>query len=147
MVQDQEQEEPMTTILREGAEIACSSARASGNDLWLAVADLPRATGWTLKPEGFCQGDVCVPIPPARTAEFVAEGAVNVSRLWAHLGRATACDDAREVWVLGTSASERRAALRSLEAPDFTLPDLGGAMHTLHAHRGKKVFLVTWASW
>lgn len=137
----------MITILHEGAETACNSARVIGNDLWLAPSELPAATGWTLKPEGFCKGDVCVPVPPARDAEFVGNGAVNVSRLWAHLGKTTASDSAGEVWALGTSASERGAALRSLEAPDFTLPDLGGMLHSLHAHRGKKVFLVTWASW
>ena len=50
-------------------------------------------------------------------------------------------------WVLGSGASERARALRSLEAPDFTLPDLEGRVHTLSEHRGRKVLLVTWASW
>jgi len=49
--------------------------------------------------------------------------------------------------VLGESAQARGEALRSLEAPDFTLPDLAGRPHSLSAHRGKKVLLVTWASW
>jgi len=137
----------MITILHDRTETKCADARVAGDDLWIETAQLTDATGWTLKPEGFCQGDVCVPVPPARAAEFTHDGAVNVSRLWAHLGRAIACDDTRSVWALGASASERGAALRALEAPDFTLPDLGGALHNLHAHRGKKVFLVTWASW
>jgi peroxiredoxin len=34
-----------------------------------------------------------------------------------------------------------------LTAPDFTLPDLAGKPHTLSHLRGKKVLLVTWASW
>ena len=33
------------------------------------------------------------------------------------------------------------------EAPDFTLPDAAGRLHRLSEHRGKKVLLVTWASW
>jgi len=45
------------------------------------------------------------------------------------------------------SARERQAALASLEAPDFALPDPTGRMHRLSDYRGKKVFLVTWASW
>ena len=32
-------------------------------------------------------------------------------------------------------------------APNFTLPDLNGKPHTLADFRGKKVLLVTWASW
>ncbi|MBI3853814.1 MAG: redoxin domain-containing protein [Verrucomicrobia bacterium] len=32
-------------------------------------------------------------------------------------------------------------------APDFTLPDLKGKAHSLSDFRGKKVLLITWASW
>ena len=32
-------------------------------------------------------------------------------------------------------------------APDFSLPDLHGRMHTLSAHRGKKALLIVYASW
>ena len=49
--------------------------------------------------------------------------------------------------ILGVSAEERAQALASLEAPDFTLPDLDGRPHSLSEHRGKKVFLVAYASW
>ncbi len=56
-------------------------------------------------------------------------------------------DDAGEVWVLGVGAAARSRALQSLVAPDFTLPDLDGRLHALSDHRGKKVLLVTWASW
>jgi peroxiredoxin len=37
--------------------------------------------------------------------------------------------------------------LSSLQAPDFKLPDINGKPHSLSDFRGKKVFLVTWASW
>ncbi|MCH8076410.1 MAG: redoxin domain-containing protein [SAR324 cluster bacterium] len=56
-------------------------------------------------------------------------------------------DASGEVWVLGASAGERAAVLQSLQAPDFTLPDLDGRPHSLSDFRGKKVFLVSWASW
>jgi hypothetical protein len=56
-------------------------------------------------------------------------------------------DDAARIWVLGVGAAARSDALRSLEAPDFTLPDLEGRRHSLSDQRGKKVLLVTWASW
>ena len=103
--------------------------------------------GWTLKPEGFCKGEICVPVPPSRVREFVDDGSINVATLWHHLGQPLAHDEAGETWVLGTSAAERTSQLESLEAPDFTLPDLGGHMHSLSQHRGKKVLLVSWASW
>jgi hypothetical protein len=44
-------------------------------------------------------------------------------------------------------AEQRRQALDSLEAPPFTLPDLGGAAHQLEEWRGTKKLLVAFASW
>jgi peroxiredoxin len=34
-----------------------------------------------------------------------------------------------------------------MEAPDFTLPDLRGRLHSLRDQRGKKTLLIAWASW
>src|SRR5262249_8135317 len=74
-------------------------------------------------------------------------GRVNVAALWRHLGRPVVHSERGDAWVLGQGARERAAALRSLEAPDFTLPDPEGRLHSLPEQRGKKVLLVTWASW
>jgi hypothetical protein len=56
-------------------------------------------------------------------------------------------DATASTWVFGTGPAQRAAALTSLEAPDFELPDLDGNLHRLSDYRGKKVFLATWASW
>ena len=137
----------MITVLHEQSETSCAGARAEGNHLWLDATEFASITGWTLKPEGFCRGDVCVPIPHTRAREFVDGSAVDAAAVWTRMGNAIAHDAARTVWVLGSNASERGSTLRSLDAPAFSLPDLDGQMHALADHRGKKVFLVTWASW
>ena len=62
-------------------------------------------------------------------------------------GRPVAVDLEERAAYLGVSASERARPLAALEAPDFTLPDLEGRLHSLSDHRGKKVFLVAYASW
>jgi len=62
-------------------------------------------------------------------------------------GRPVAIDRDERAAYLGISAAERAKALASLEAPDFTLPDLDGRPHSLSAQRGKKVLLVAYASW
>jgi len=117
------------------------------NGLWLGAADLERVSGWTLKPEGFCKGEVCVPVPPSRAAEFVSGQSYNLAALAGLLGRPVVADTVNHVWCIGEASGERRRALQSLEAPDFTLPDLAGRMHSLSDYRGKRVFLVSWASW
>ena len=115
--------------------------------LWLGAADLERVSGWTFKPEGFCKGAVCVPVPPSRSAEFVAGQAYNLAALAGLLGQPVVADTANHAWCIGEAAAERRRVLQSLDAPDFTLPDLSGKMHSLSDYRGKRVFLVSWASW
>jgi hypothetical protein len=62
-------------------------------------------------------------------------------------GRPVALDDEERVAYLGVSARERARQLASLAAPDFALPGVDGQPHSLAAHRGKKVFLVAYASW
>ena len=137
----------MVVVLHELAETECRSARVVGEQLWMDAGEFQSATEWSLKPEGFCRGDVCVPVPPTRAEEFVVGGSVNAAAFWDRLGRPVVHDTAREVWMLGASATDRSISLQSLEAPDFSLPDLGGRMGTLSEHRGKKVLLATWASW
>ena len=117
----------------------------SGDGLWLDAAALPAATGWELKSQGLCQGDVCVPV--TRESGLVDGTRVNVAALARTLEQPLVHDDTHAVWSIGESASARRAELHSLVAPDFTLPDLDGRAHRLSDYRGRKIFLVSWASW
>ena len=138
---------PMTTILTDAGEFEVPQAEVSGDALWLSAREAEEATGWVAKPEGLCKGEVCVPLPPGREQEFVRGTRVNVAALGRHLGQPVLRSDGGHVWVLARSARDRSQALRSLQAPDFTLPDASGRPHSLSEYRGKKVFLVTWASW
>ena len=137
----------MVTVLSEQIETDCPTARAEGENLWMGKEELERATGWSMKPQGLCRGDTCVPVPAVQTADFVAGDGVNAAAFWRRMGNPIVRDDAGEVWVLGTSASHRSTSLQSLQAPDFALPDLAGVTRRLSEHRGKKVLLATWASW
>ena len=142
----------MITILHEQRATAPPGARAEGESLWLGAAAIETATGWQWKPEGLCRGDTCRPIPPVSRAAMTrssvnGEPQLDLAAMWRHAGQPVVHDDAGEIWVLGTGAAERRAALETLEAPDFALPDLDGRLHRLSDLRGRKVFLATWASW
>ena len=136
----------MITLLTDHG-IRAVDARVDGERLWVDGAALEAATGWTVKPQGLCRDEACIPLPPGRQGEFVQGGRVDAASVWRHLDQPIVHDDAREIWVLGEGADERAAALASLVAPDFTLPDVSGRPHSLSDYRGKKVFLVSWASW
>lgn len=137
----------MITLLHAQTEVSSKTAIARNGDLWISPHELERATGWSMKPEGFCQGDVCVPVPSGNRSGYVDGERVNVAAFWRRLGHPIVHDAAGAVWALGTAAADRTASLQSLEAPDFALPDLAGVTRTLSEQRGKKVLLVTWASW
>ena len=117
--------------------------------LWLSPAELARAAGWELKPEGLCRDALCVPVPPG-AAWVRGRGAdlrVDLTGVSRHMGQPVAASPEHAVWSIGEAADDAADRLRSLEAPDFTLPDLSGRPHTLSAFRGRKVFLLAWASW
>jgi AhpC/TSA family len=122
-------------------------AESSGGGLWLSAGDLKRISGWDFKPQGFCKGEVCVPVPDARKSEFVDGSRYNLAALADLLGQPVVTDAELNAWCFGEAASERKRTLTSLDAPDFSLPDLDGKMHSLSDYRGKKVLVVSWASW
>jgi hypothetical protein len=137
----------MITLLTDAGEFAVDGAAASTTTLWCPGRDAETATGWVAKPEGLCRGPVCVPLPAGREREFVDGGRIDLAALWRHLGQPAIHDDRGDAWVLSQSARDRAATLGALEAPDFALPDAAGRLDRLSEHRGKKVLLVTWASW
>jgi hypothetical protein len=138
----------MVTIITEpGAqEISAQTERAT-RALWMAPADVERLLGWSLKPEGLCRGPVCVPLSGQAAKRHVRADAIDIAGLWRHMKKPLRCTDDKDIWLFGEGASARTAALKALEAPDFTLPDLDGKLHALSSYRGKKVLLATWASW
>ena len=140
----------MVTVLTEtsGIEIAVQPGESHSKDeLWLSSVDTAAITGWSMKPEGFCKDDICVPTPSGEADRFVQGDAINVSAFWDLMGKPAVRSANADVWLLGEGASLRNNALLSLEAPDFTLPDLDGKLHSFSDYRGKCVLLITWASW
>jgi hypothetical protein len=139
------------TIIHEDQPLRFERAIADSNALWLDAPELKKLARWELKPEGICRGDLCVPIPPGREAEFASQrdGAswINFTALADLMGKPWAGDLKHRAWYFGTDAADRGNALRTLEAPDFELPDLEGKLHRLSDYRGQKVFLLAWASW
>ncbi len=137
------------TVLYGDRSPSATNASADGNNLWLSLTELHNATGWELKPQGACLDDVCVPIPVGREAEFIrASGKeFNLAALARLQGQPIVHDDTHKVWFFGETGSTRNNSMSSLQAPDFTLPDLDGRQHSLSQYRGKKILLVSWASW
>ena len=97
-----------------------------------------RGTGWALKPEGACRGEVCVRMPAG-----AADGAVDVAAVAERLGMPLVRHSA-DLAALGPATLGGKV-LASAEAPDLVLPDLDGQPFELASLRGQKVALVAWS--
>lgn len=139
------------TVLSRGAVTTVSGGVVMGKDLWLRPADLPAATGWEIKPEGVCRDEACLPLTEGLTSQLLqdhgGERWFNLTAFARHAGQPVAVERARRVWSFGALAYERQSRASSNVAPNFTLPDFDGKPHSLADYAGKKVFLLTWASW
>ena len=133
----------MFTVIDDGTPHEVD-ATITGGQVTL-TPDALATLGWELHPEGLCRDGLCIPVPPEAVLEK-ADG-IELDAFARLLDRPLAMDVAEGAAYLGVSAAERQRALRSLVAPDFTLPDLAGRPHRLSDHRGKKVLVVAYASW
>ena len=135
-----------TVIQAEGAVPVDAVVDTEHATVRLNSEAVQQCLGWERKPDGLCRGDVCIP-SRALTGVEDDDGLFELSRLVALLARPIAIDTEADAAFVGVAAPDRAATLARFEAPDFTLPDLEGRLHSLADHRGKKVFLATWASW
>jgi hypothetical protein len=120
-------------------------------DLWVTLADLKRATRYEIKPKGVCRDELCFPIPKARAKSFLSkQGSTtwfNLSEFARLVRQPVAYDLEQATWFFGPRSDEQNGYVTTLVAPDFKLPDMNGKLHSLSDFRGKKVLLITWASW
>lgn len=143
--------EVRATVVYDEKATAIDPARLEeSGQLWISTADLARATRFEVKPQGVCRDELCFPLPKARTAEFLRQEHgktwFNLTAFAALVRQPVAVDSGLSSWYFG-QRSDQQQRLESLQAPDFTLPDMAGQTHSLSDFRGKKVFLITWASW
>ena len=140
---------PVIVFDGKATEVAASAPESK--DLWVTPADFTRATRLEIKPEGVCAGPLCFPLPERRKGGFLAERSgvtwFNLSAFARLLHQPVATDAKHNVWYFGPRPETQKAYRDTLMAPDFTLPDLNGRPHALSDFRGKKVLLITWASW
>ena len=111
--------------------------------LHVSKSEFEAGTGWALKPEGACQGAVCIPLsrPPSSGP---GGNTIDVAQVAKDMGMPLVASEEHRLWALGPAAIGSRA-LATAEAPDFNLPDLDGKNFSLSSLRGQKVLLYAWA--
>jgi hypothetical protein len=124
-----------------------SSVAVSPNLLKMTIVlkDFEKTTGWVLKPEGLCKGDICYPV---RNVSELSDG-VNIDlAMFAKLtNQSLVFDSEYEVAALGELASTRAKSMSTLDAPDFKLPDIHGKQISFSDFNRRKRLLLAWSSW
>ena len=106
---------------------------------------LEQATGWSLKPEGLCRDQVCVPVRNVQA--LIKDNQVDLGEFALLVSQNIVIDVQRKVVVFGEQAQIRGTEMATLEAPDFTLPDIHGRQVSFSDYNRRKRLLLAWSSW
>jgi hypothetical protein len=129
------------TVLYSDRAVSLEKTRTDAKDLWVRSADLPRINEFELKPQGACRADICIPVAKTlRNGEWF-----NLTGFAAKIGEIVVNDSG--VWSLSEIPALRGAFYNTRIAPDFSVPDRKRRITHLSDFRGKKVLVITWASW
>ena len=135
---------PAATVLYDDHAVALDRTgrdpKHATDALWVRKRDLPRINGFEVKPQGACRADVCIPI----TKTMLRGDYFDLTAFARKIGQAVVADGG--VWSFG-EIQALGGGLASRVAPDLGVPDRNGRPVHLSSFRGKKMLVVTWASW
>lgn len=138
-------------VLHRGDAIEVADRLADPTDLWVTPPDLTRINGFELKPEGLCLEEICIPVRANDADPLAVERGgqtwVNTSALARRMNQAVVADVDAGVWSFAPMPATITGGAATVDAPNFTLPNTEGEPVSLSDFRGKKVLLLTWASW
>ena len=130
-----------TTVLYGDQAVNLDKIRSDPKELWVRAGDLPRINQFEVKPQGACRADICIPLSKdLKSGEWF-----NLTGFARRVRQAYVSDSG--VWSFGEIPAVRGDFYESRMAPDFAVPDRKGRVVRLSDFRGKKVLVVTWASW
>ena len=142
---------PSATILFEDRVVVVEEVLPDATDLWVRPQDLSAVNGFVLKPEGACFEDICVPVQQDRDSDiYIKRGSqawFSVTELADRLRQPYIADHDSGTWSFGAIPASRQLFTRQGIAPDFTLQDMQGNDVSLSDFKGKKIMLLSWASW
>jgi hypothetical protein len=137
------------TVLYEGRTIEVEQTLDDPVNLWVTPADLTKINGFVIKPEGACLDEICIPLTEQNQLSVTRLGQqwINLTKLAQVLKQPYASDSASKVWSFAPIPAKHESYLQTAVAPDFELKDRSGKTVRLSDYKGKKVLLMTWASW
>ena len=143
--------EVAVTILYGDHILTIQHAQIEGTDLWITPDDLMHVNGFELKPYGACRDEICIPVNQSGDGALIRviedQTWFNLTGLARKLEQAVVADTASRVWSFGEITALRGTFFNDGIAPDFVVPDRTGKQVSLSDFRGRKILLLSWASW
>lgn len=141
----------VTTVLYLDRVVELDSTLPDVSDLWVSPEDLTRINDFVLKPEGACLDEICIPVNQDADSDIVVErdGATwfSVTAFAERVSQQYVVDRDTDTWSFGAIPVTRSSFVQLAQAPDFTLPDREGNPVSLSDFAGRKVMILSWASW
>lgn len=138
--------EGSATVLCQGRNITLSQV-GEGDSLLIRPEHLPEINGFTLKPEGVCYAELCIPIDKSLLVEQGGEQWFDLTAFADLLGQTYVADTDSRVWSFSEIPARRERMMVDAMAPDFEVTDREGQVVCMADLKGKKALIVTWSSW
>ena len=132
-------------IVNHTGEIAQAEVGSEFGQFAIPLNDFEIITGWKLKPEGLCIDQICVAVRDPKSLTNQTE--IDIVEFARITNQNIVVDHVRKIAALGEHADTRSEAMTTLDAPDFTLPDLHGKQVSFSDFNRRKRLLLAWSSW
>ena len=132
-------------IVNRNGEIARVEVASDFGQFAISLDDFAIITGWQLKPEGLCIDQTCVAVRD--TKSLTNQTQIDLVEFARITNQNIVVDQDRKIAALGEHAETRSEAMTTLEAPDFTLPDIHGKQVSFSDFNRRKRLLLAWSSW
>lgn len=134
------------TVLCAGRSVTLKETGA-GEGLLINPKDLSSINGFTLKPQGACFEDLCVPVNETLFVEQAGTTWFNITAFADLIGQPYVADTSARVWSFAEVPARRERMMNNAMAPDFKVTDRQGQVVELADLKGKKALILTWSSW
>ena len=134
------------TVLHQGRAVTLAETGA-GDGLLIRRDDLPRVSGFELKPEGACREGLCIPINEDLLIEQDGKAWFDLTAFADLIGQPYVADKSAGVWSFGEVPARRESMMVDAMAPEFEVTDRQGNRIETADIKGRKALIVTWSSW
>ena len=132
-------------VINAAGEVRAVELSEQSGKVSVSNSVLEQAAGWSLKSEGLCRDQVCVPVRNVQA--LIKDDQVDLAEFARLVSQNIVIDVQRNVVALGEQAQIRGTEMATLEAPDFTLPDIHGRQVSFSDYNRRKRLLLAWSSW